>query len=384
MNRWPVTIFALSVAIAAATVAIDVVADHATTTTIGLVVPFVVMSGVGGVIVRRRAGNGVGLLLLFVGCFGTVWLAADAYMQFAAEQPTLPPGAHAAAWYASWVWAPLWMSITFLLLIFPTGRSIGPWRWAARVLLGVWGASIVVLAAALIPVPFATLVENASTSDSGNIGIYEWFDETVAPTFFLLGVPLGLASQVVRWKRAEAVERQQVKWLMFAAVMILAAVVAGDLFGSTSRMSELFWTAGLTALPVAVGFAVVRYHLYDIDRIIGRTISYAVVLGILTLVFMGLVGVPVVMLGSAEAPAWLVAASTLTVFTLFNPLRRRVQRVVDRRFNRLPYDPEAVHRALAESLRDEVTAPAISAAWERHARSALQPVSAGVWMRGRG
>lgn len=382
MTRWPVLVVASTLALSATAVGVHLAAGGETSMSASFVVPFAVMSIVGGIIVRSRPGNGVGLLLLFVGACGAAWLAATAYMDFSAGRADLPAGARLAAWLTNLLWIPPMMSVATLLLVFPSGRPVGVWRWVLGVLAVVWTASFAFLAAALIPVPFETLYANASTVASP-IPAYEWFDETVTATFFLLGVPLGLASQVGRWRRGDPVERQQVKWVVFAAILVLGAVIVSEQVGSDSLTSELMWTLGLTALPIAVGIAVVRYRLYDIDRIVGRTISYAIVLGVLTLVFIGLVGTPVLTLGSGEAPPWLVAASTLVVFALFNPLRRRVQRVVDRRFNRSPYDPEQVSGSLAASLRTAVAVPSIAGAWEETARSALQPASSAVWMKDR-
>lgn len=382
MRRWPLLVIASTLTLSAIGIAVHLAAKGETALTTSFVIPFAVMAIVGGIIVRSRPGNGVGLLLLFVGLCGSGWLAATAYMDYSAGLADPPAGAWLAAWLTNLLWIPPMMSVPTLLLIFPSGRPVGVWRWVFGALAAIWAVSLTYLAAALVPVSFETLYVNASTSASP-IPAYEWFDENVTVTFFLLGVPLGLASLFGRWRRGDSVVRQQVKWIIFAAILVLGALFVGEQFGSSTLIAELMWTIGLTALPIAVGTAVVRYHLYDIDRIVGRTISYAIVLGLLTLVFVAVAGVPVLIVGTGESPAWLIATSTLVVFTLFNPLRRRVQRVVDRRFNRLPYDPEQVSGSLAESLRNEVAVPSIAGVWEDKARTALQPASSAVWMRDR-
>lgn len=382
MRRWPLLVIASTLTLSAIGIAVHLAAKGETSLATSFVIPFAVMAIVGGIIVRSRPGNGVGLLLLFVGLCGSGWLAATAYMDYSAGLADPPAGAWLAAWLTNLLWIPPMMSVPTLLLIFPSGRPVGVWRWVFGALAAIWAVSLTYLAAALVPVSFETLYVNASTGASP-IPAYEWFDENVTVTFFLLGVPLGLASLFGRWRRGDSVVRQQVKWIIFAAILVLGALFVGEQFGSSTLIAELMWTIGLTALPIAVGTAVVRYHLYDIDRIVGRTISYAIVLGLLTLVFVALAGVPVLIVGTGESPAWLIATSTLVVFTLFNPLRRRVQRVVDRRFNRLPYDPEQVSGSLAESLRNEVAVPSIAGVWEDKARTALQPASSAVWMRDR-
>jgi hypothetical protein len=180
----------------------------------------------------------------------------------------------------------------------------------------------------------------------------------------------GAVRQAMSWRRSGGDRRQQLKWLAGGAVAAIAgAVLATTGFG-------LGWF-GFAALPVSIGVGILRYRLYDIDRIISRTLAYAIVTGLLVGVYAGLVLLATGILTLHTSVA--VAASTLAAAALFNPLRRRVQRVVDRRFNRARYDADKTVAAFASRLKDEVDLDSIRDDLARAVHQALEPAHVSVW-----
>ena len=196
-------------------------------------------------------------------------------------------------------------------------------------------------------------------------------------------LPLAIASTILKYRRGSSVVREQLKW--FAAVALLT--VAGFIVRATgvapiADVGGLLGILGLVLLPIAIGIAILRYRLYDIDRIISRTVSYAVVTGILAVVFVGTILVSQTFLASfLNGSSVAVAASTLVVAALFQPLRRRVQSVVDRRFDRSRYDAERTVAAFAGRLRDEVELERLEADIRSVVSLTLAPTSVGLWMR---
>jgi hypothetical protein len=198
-------------------------------------------------------------------------------------------------------------------------------------------------------------------------------------------VVLAVADLVVRWRRSGGVERLQMRWFVFGLVVfsiLLTTAIAVEAAGIRGMANELAWdlgawVLGLGSLPVTIGIAITRYRLYDIDRIISRTITYSIVVGLLGL---GAAGVAALAGSQFDTPL-VVAATTLAVAALFNPVRRRVQRVVDRRFNRSKYDAESVVDEFAGSLQDRVDPDVVIEGWVGVVAETMQPSSVGVWLR---
>ena len=180
----------------------------------------------------------------------------------------------------------------------------------------------------------------------------------------------------MRWRRSDDLERRQIKWFFVAAVGLLAALVIAVL-DLNQALNEIALASGLTGIWMAIAVAVLKYRLYDIDRIISRTVSYALVIVVLAAVYLGLVTAISLQFEGSLA----VAASTLAVAVLFNPLRRRVQDVVDRRFNRTAYDTAHVLDGFADSLRDEVDSDELVNGWVDVVSETMQPASVGVWVK---
>ena len=270
-------------------------------------------------------------------------------------------------------------------LLFPTGSLPGRrWRVPVGILTGLLVGGMA--AAVTHPGPLGpTTLQNP-------FGIPGWPPvlqvlENMIPVAVLGLLGLGLASQVIRYRRGTEVERLQVRWLA-AAVAVVVTGFVGVFIEMALRtdpgplLSALVAYVGILLMPIAIGIAILRYRLYEIDRLISRTIGWAVVTGILAAVFVGLVVTLQAVLASITSENTLaVAASTLVAFALFQPLRRRVQRAVDRRFDRARYDGDRVVGAFSERLRGQIDLGSLDAEIVRVARETVNPSSTGVWLR---
>jgi hypothetical protein len=213
------------------------------------------------------------------------------------------------------------------------------------------------------------------------------FDVAVAGLTGLLGCAVLAAwSLVVRSRRGRAIERQQIKWLACSGCLLALALVPSTVLsltpGTASRIAEGTTMAVALTIPAAVAVAVLRYRLYDIDRVISRTVAYAIVTGLLIGIYAGLVLLATQVLGLRTPVA--VAAATLAAAALFSPVRRRVQRVVDRRFNRARYDADKTVAAFAARLKDAVDLDAVRADLTGVVHQALEPAHVSVWISQRG
>lgn len=368
----------------------------------------------GLLLVRRSEATAMGWLLLFIGLAG-------AFAAIGAAFPSTPEN-------VGWIWViPVgtvgwfsWLALNLvgLPLLFPTGKPPGR-RW--RPLLWVLIATIAVSAflALFTPELSAYCAEGspvaadcATWEASGEalavtacdeeegflecevllqnpIGI-EWVPDpessllgTLTYVSILLLAVLAFVSMAIRFRSAPSAERQQIKFLFVALGFFISWTVVEailwDGFGIAvplpieNVMEFLSWTS----IPVAIYLAITRYRLYEIDRLISRTVTYAVVVGLLT----GAVALIATVVSTRFDDPLVVAATTLGVAAVFNPLRRRVQRVVDRRFNRSRYDAERVMDDFATTLRDEVDESAVVDGWRGVVTETMHPSSVGVWVR---
>jgi hypothetical protein len=198
----------------------------------------------------------------------------------------------------------------------------------------------------------------------------------------VLAVVLSATSMVVRFRRSRLIEREQLKW--FASAAVVAGLVFAGLgaIDSANKAFQILTIVALLGLPISAGIAILRYRLYDIDRIISRTIGWAVVTSVLGAIFAGtIVGLQTILADVTQAQTLSVAASTLVAFVLFQPLRRRVQSVVDHRFNRARYDAERTAAAFAERRRDQVDIAGLRVDLTGTIDSALHPRALGIWIR---
>jgi hypothetical protein len=350
----------------------------------GPIVPVVVVyAAVGFVVARRKPGNPIGwILITWIVVFllsGVAGGYAALYYRFGHHGLPLAP----VAVVLGPLWAPALLLFPVVILLFPDGRlAARRWRWVLRAYV-VAGA----LASAAVFAPAVTAVarHDVRIDAAGNL------ISTGQPHGGLLAVagPLGLglivvivlsfvAHQVFSWRRATGERRQQLKWLATGAAVTLVVVVASLGFSSTPVVGEILGI-GLAALPVGIGVGILKYRLYEIDRIISRTLAYAIVTGLLVGIYAGLVLLATQVLQFHSSVA--VAISTLTAAALFNPLRRRVQHAVDHRFNRARYDADQTVTAFAARLKDAVDLDSVRADLAAVVENALEPAHVSVWIR---
>ena len=261
-----------------------------------------------------------------------------------------------------------------LPLVFPTGAAIGRgWSWVGRVCwLGV--------TAMFVGFVLQGLIEGNLSSDVGCEGTGSCM--ALWGLVVVLGCAvLSVVSFVVRWRRSREMEREQLRWLILPFIALILSLLV-EFSGNDESMFALgFLGLGFFLVPVAIGIAVLKYRLYEIDRIISRTLAYVVVVGFLGAIYTaGAVWLPSVLLGE-ETPPLFVAGSTLAVAALFNPMRKRVQTWVDRRFNRSRYDAELVMDEFAGTLQDRTDAPEVVGGWVDVVSRTMQPSVIGVWVR---
>jgi hypothetical protein len=356
----------------------------------GISIPFAVM---GALIVVRRPGNRIGWLFVAIGSLGALHGALDAYALYtlAAQPGTDLPGAVAAAQGSLSIGSiPLALVLLFVPLLYPTGRLPSPrWRPVA------WLGGLVLLLSPIVDALLPGQVEASEVPVGQNpLGIPAAEDvlTVLGLAMFLLFIPLALAAQaslVVRFRRARGDERQQLKWLAYAIVSFAAYLLLLPLSllvlreGPSEFVADLLGTAPLLAVPVALGVAVLRYRLYDIDRLINRTLVYGLLTAILGLLYVGAVLVLGQLFGGVGGapPSWAVAGATLAVAALFQPARRRIQRAVDRRFNRRKYNAAKTVAAFSTRLRDELDLDTLSAELLAVVDQTMQPSQASLCLR---
>jgi len=247
-----------------------------------------------------------------------------------------------------------------------------------------WSVWAVTMAITAIAIGYDALhALPASQADQSGGGL----DMVAGLTFIVAFATVGALSLVFRYRRAQAAERAQLRWLVYAGGLIVAAFLAEILAekvigpGATANRLQNAMGSGAAALiPVAIGVAVLRYRLYDIDRIISRTVAYAIVTGLLVGVYAGLVLLATRLL-RVHAPV-AVAAATLAAAALFTPVRRRVQRRVDRRFNRARYDADQIAAAFGARLKDTVDLGSVRDDLTGIVSRALEPAHVTVWISG--
>jgi hypothetical protein len=343
--------------------------------------------GVGVLIVERRPGNVVGPVLFVLG----VYLAAYIVIEGLIHQPQPISIAPILGWFVSVSDGPGFGIVGLLVLVFPDGRLPSP-RWRPVLWLIVLESLLIVVGVGL---------------QSGPLTYYPEFDNPFGIpgfpggglTYAGYGVILAIlllaaASLAVRWRRATGVERAQLKWVAAAAALLAVSQIAVELSAlggassaigraSINEVAAFLSTAAFSSFPVAVGIAVLRYRLYEIDRIISRSLAYAT----LTATLVGVYLVGFALIQEILAPFThggdpiAVAASTLAVLALFQPLRWRIQRAMDRRFNRSRYDAERTVATFAAHLRDTVDVGTLRGELSAAIGGTVQPASLGVWLR---
>ena len=349
-----------------------------------LLVGFGAFAVVGALLIAKRPANPIGWIMAAVALMVGLFPVGDTYAAYVMTTSGQPNAlAVVGAWTQSWYWFLLLaLALIYLPLLFPEGR-LPSRRWRpVAVLIGIGTLLAVVLGA---------LTDTLSGQDmdyriDNPIGIEGLAPVEELPVFGLLGVLLGigcvgaLASVVVRFRRSRGVERQQMKWFLYAVVPLLLFPVV-DYLPAIIGSVVLGWM--IIALPTAIGIAVLRYRLYDIDLVINRTLVYGALTASLVLIYLGgvvsLQYVFRVLTGGESQVA--VVASTLAIAALFNPLHRRIQGFIDRRFYRRKYDAARTLRAFSSKLREVTDLERLGGELVSVVKETMQPQHASLWLR---
>jgi hypothetical protein len=347
---------------------------------LGLVPLSLPFATVGALIASRHRDNAIGWLLGGLGLLVAVVLVGHQYSRYAlVTAPGSLPAGDWAAWLAVWPVELMVLLLILMLLLFPDGRPLSP-RWRPVVWLTVSLGTVSAATEALSAINF---LDNVPYSQHPA----QLLDADIARTVYQAGtsVLLGLLvaagwSLAVRLRRARGTERQQLKWFAYVGGLGVVALLAWGFVSPDWVIVTLVW---FPALAAAIGIAIFRYRLYDIDRLINRTLVYGLLTAILGLVYAGAVLVLGQVFGGVteDPPSWVVAGATLAVAALFQPARRRIQAVVDRRFNRRKYDADRTIEAFTVRLRDELDLDTLSAELLAVVDQTMQPTRTSLWLR---
>jgi hypothetical protein len=358
---------------------------------IGHTVSAIAFSLVGAVVGSRRPENPIGWLFCAIGVFAAIVLLSSEYAAYAlVVQPDSLPGGLAMVWIRAWVWVPYVGLFVLLFLVFPEGwpqsRAL---RWFTSLVLFVIAYGTVL--AAFSPGPIDAIggaVDNPLGMEAlRGVGT----NSAVGPlesVLYVLGI-VAAASLFGRMRRARGVEHQQIKWFTYATVVLVGGVV---LSFTVSEATGVKWLGeigfvlrmvGLAGLPIAIGIAVLRYRLYNIDRIINRTLVYGSLTAMLAALYFGGIVVlqRIFVLLTGENSTLAVVTSTLLIAALFTPLRGRIQGFIDRRFYRRKYDARKTLEAFSAQLRNETDLEALSEDLVGVVRETMQPAHVSLRLR---
>ncbi len=344
---------------------------------------------VGLVVAVRQPGNPMGWVLL--GAAGFLVLSGDAssysVLDYRMHHGTMPLGPVAV--FLQPTWAPAVVLIGLTVLLFPDGQLPSRrWRW---VLWAVLAAGALFQLGAFAIVLSAIIGHNIHVTSGGDLrvidyptGGYVWWVYVEAVFFVVVGASwlAWLVRQVPNYLKSTGELRLQQKWFLSGAtIFAISAALSVRLSNSKGFWGHFSQVAGVgfVALPIAIGIGILKFRLYDIDRLISRTLAYALVTGLVIGVYVGIVTLTNKALGVASPVA--VAASTFAAAAVFSPLRRRVQRIVDRRFNRVHYDAEATVASFRARLRDAVDLETVRSELLDVVNRAVEPAHAWVWIR---
>jgi hypothetical protein len=345
---------------------------------------------VGVLVAWRQSSNSIGWLFCGVGLLAGFLVFADQYTVYAMlTEPGSLPGGVATAWLESWVWVPPTASIfTLLPLLFPDGLPPTR-RWWTVGWLALIGMVMIVISLTLLPGPMSEHLPSVENP----LGIQGASDVLglsfgVGLIILWICVPASAASIVLRLHRSEGPERQQLKWFVYSAAIGALAVVAGTLVrgvASADLAGTVLQFVILPLLPVVIAVAILRYRLYDIDIVINRTLVYGSLTASLALVYFGGVAVTQAIFraltGQEQQSQLAIVISTLVIAALFNPVRRRIQSFIDRRFYRKKYDAAKTLEAFSAKLRNETDLDALSADLVGVVKETMQPAHVSLWLR---
>jgi hypothetical protein len=351
-----------------------------------------IYGGVGLIVAWRKPGNPLGWVFLLGGVLTALSEDASYYMvaDYRLRHGGLPLGWAAVLTQPGW--APSIALLGVAVLLFPDGRPTSRrWWWVLWAYLGVaalWIGSTMVISIGVLAAGHGIRVDpggNLVALSGGTTGTNAWFGVVQAaffPTLTLCWLA-SVAVQAVSYRRSSGERRQQLKWLLAGAAAGVAGLGLGIVLGGAGLPGSartILAVVGLLALPVSMGVALFKYRLFDIDRIISRTLAYAIVTGLLIGVYAGLVLLATRVL-TVHTPV-AVAAATLAAAALFTPVRRRVQRIVDRRFNRARYDADRTVAAFSARLQDAVDLGTVRDSLLAAVAGSVEPAHASVWIAG--
>jgi hypothetical protein len=336
----------------------------------------------GALLVTRRPDNRVGWVLLAVGLgiglalLGQLW----GYLSFASFEGSLP-GTEAGL-ILGLLFNPSFFLVMLVPLLFPDGRLMSR-RWTVVAALLLLSAAATLIGVVTKPGPIEGMPAFDNPLGMRTLGGLPQALIDIGGIGALVCIPAGIVAAVVRYRRGTMVERKQLKWfgsvLVLAFAMFFAATLLPQPYG---QWAWIVASASLALVPVAIGIAILRYRLYEIDRIVSRTIGWALVSSLLLVVFAGtIVGLQALLAPFTNNNTLAVAGSTLVAAALFQPVRARVQRAVDRRFNRARVDAQQSIDAFGAHLRDDVDLAALHGRLITAADATVQPNGAGLWIR---
>jgi len=346
------------------------------------VVVAVVFPAVGALIASRYPTNALGWVFCAIGLSGAIGGAGNAYAAYALlVEPGSLPGGELAAWVGSWTGDASFLScFAFIPVLFPDGKPPSR-RWRPVVWLAIGGIALWALSDAFMPGPLGDdpPVDNPFGVEGAGAML-----RSLSHALELVLIPIWLAciaALVSRYLRSRGRERQQLKWLTYAVAVVVPLSLVGN--GLFPELAWLIGGIGTASIPVAIGVAVLSHRLYEIDIIINRTLVYGFLSATLIALYFGsivlLQGGFVTLTGEKSTLA--VVASTLLIAALFNPLRRRIQSFIDRRFYRSKYDARKTLEAFSSKLRDETDLEALNEELVGAVRETMQPAHVSLWLR---
>jgi hypothetical protein len=356
----------------------------------GGAVPAVAITVLGAFVAARQPRNPIGWSFLAAGLsFSYGSFATEYAVRAIVDHPGSLPLATWVAWAASSLsWISIWVPILLIPYTFPTGRLLSK-RWIPGLVIGLLGVMALNVGSAFAPEIQGDLLHHVHNPLSWP-AFYHLINRAgnVLWTLPFLSLLVGGANLVVRFRRSRGIERQQLKWIMFSGVFVLAGSF-GLLANTVLRVDALarlnifgvLIGVGLGSMPLTVSIAILRYRLYDVDRFIRRTVAYLIVTALLASLYAVVALTPALAFRSREIPNAFVAVGTLVAAMAFVPVRRRVQNIVDRRFNRARYDAAQTIDRFAARVRLEVDVDAMGAELATVVRDTMQPSSVGLWLR---
>ena len=353
-------------------------------------------SVIGAIIASRLPNHPIGWICCAIGFIAAVEHFSGEYAVYAlVARPDSLTGGKAMLWMSNWVWIFMFGLIVFLLLLFPNGRLPSnrwrPFAWFSAAVTVV-GAILAAIAPDSTPGPNSEANALRSLPNPFGIEGLPNLQQPVQVLVLSVGLVAAASLVLVRLRNARGIERQQIKWLIYASAMLSGALILKDtVFSPLGRTPWGLWVGYLLVAvgglggPIAIGIAILRYRLYEIDTLINRALVYGSLTAMLVAVYFGgivvLQTVFLTLTGQQQLPQLVVVASTLLIAALFNPMRRRIQSFIDRRFYRRKYDARKTLEAFSTKLRDETDLKALRSDLVEVVRETMHPAHVSLWLR---